>query len=145
MRMIQTGLFGFEVVPVEKKKKYKKKNIKHSEVPEDCCPQCFYAKEHKCTCRCGGRYHGVGAGLQKLDRFNGDTVLSESQAQPFKNQIQITSCRWCGADLSEEPIRAYPHSAGWTVLGFEEPQWLYIVCPRCGYQWALWKLGFPRS
>lgn len=27
------------------------------------------------------------------------------------------------------------------VAGFEMPQWLYVVCRKCKYQWALWKLG----
>lgn len=22
--------------------------------------------------------------------------------------------------------------------------WLYIKCPRCGYEWSLWKLGVSR-
>jgi len=23
--------------------------------------------------------------------------------------------------------------------------WLYVTCPKCKYEWALWKLGVPRD
>lgn len=53
-------------------------------------------------------------------------------------------CEWCRAPL-RGPIQHYPHPGGWKVAGEEGRQWLYVVCPKCGYQWALWKLGFPRE
>ena len=33
-----------------------------------------------------------------------------------------------------------PHEGGILVLGMGR-QWVYIHCPKCGYDWALWKLG----
>lgn len=48
-------------------------------------------------------------------------------------------------DLSNLPVQHYPHSGGWIIAGYEKRQWLYVVCPRCGYQWALSKLGVPRE
>lgn len=75
-----------------------------------------------------------------------DRDLPERLAEPFKKQVKERICRWCGADLSKEPIKHYgPHSGGWTVPGYDEPRWLYIVCPSCKYQWALWKLGVKRE
>jgi len=63
----------------------------------------------------------------------------------YKNMIFETHCRDCGHALLSSPIQTYPHDAGWTVQGYEEKQWLYITCPGCGYEWALWKLGVPRD
>jgi uncharacterized protein with PIN domain len=53
-------------------------------------------------------------------------------------------CRDCGASLRRRPIEHYPHSRGWRVTDFAEKLWLYITCGRCGYGWALWKLGVPQ-
>lgn len=62
-------------------------------------------------------------------------------------QITPTDCRWC-EDKGKGtlgPIEHYDHSGGWPVKGFEKKQWLYRTCNRCGYQWAIWKLGVSRS
>ena len=53
------------------------------------------------------------------------------------------SCKWCGAKLPEK-IKAYKHRYGWYVRG-KGKWWLYITCPKCGYDWNLEKLGLPRS
>lgn len=40
-------------------------------IEEFCCKACYYAKKKPCTCRCGGKYHGVGKaqiGVQEIDR-----------------------------------------------------------------------------
>lgn len=52
--------------------------------------------------------------------------------------------------VSETPPRGwvleyYPHDGGWDVDGFPHKLWLYIVCPKCHYQSALWKIGIPRQ
>jgi len=72
-----------------------------------------------------------------------DPVLSPQQAEPFLNQISDWTCS-CGRDLHGLPIYRYPHDAGWKVSGIIEPQWLYIHCPKCDYDLAIWKLGIPR-
>jgi hypothetical protein len=56
-------------------------------------------------------------------------------------------CRWCLASLKDEPIKGYPHPSGWRIEGLPENEkyWLYVECPECGYQWALWKLGVKRD
>lgn len=40
-------------------------------------------------------------------------------------------------------IRSYDHPCGYHLPGFENPQWVYLECPSCGYQWSWWKLHGP--
>jgi len=54
-------------------------------------------------------------------------------------------CYWDDTPLSGQTVHLYKHSGGWKVRGFVDLQWLYVVCPKCGYQWALWKLGLSRT
>lgn len=53
-------------------------------------------------------------------------------------------CQSCGEDISGEGIAHYEHKKGWFVKGFKKKRWLYVICPNCGYQNALWKLGIKR-
>ena len=47
----------------------------------------------------------------------------------------------CGATLHGSHIRHYgPHEGGYHVEGFEEKRWVYVTCPRCGYDWTLHKI-----
>ena len=48
-------------------------------------------------------------------------------------------CPRCNVKLGY--VEHYPHSGGWRVDGLEPRQWLYKNCPKCGYDWALWKIG----
>lgn len=53
-----------------------------------------------------------------------------------------TTC-FCGASLSGIDVETYPHGDGWkTDIG---KVWIYVTCPKCGYQWAIWKLGVSRE
>jgi len=62
------------------------------------------------------------------------------------SKLIITDRCSCGfKGLSKLPIEHYDHSGGWKVDGFLKRQWLYVTCPKCEYQWALWKLGVPRN
>lgn len=112
-----------------------------------CCEACWNATEERCTCHCGGTFHGAGRNNQDAPE---DPTLSREQAQHFREHITKTRC-WDArhpseeVDLSMEPILYYPHSGGWPVPGLAGTYWLYITCPKCGYQWALWKLGVPRT
>ena len=45
--------------------------------------------------------------------------------------------------LASLPIEYYDHEGGWKVEGFENRQWLSVVCPKCKYGWSLWKLDVP--
>ena len=63
----------------------------------------------------------------------------------YRRQIKETTCLWCGyKDLDQLPIEYYPHEDGWWLETLQKKQWLFIHCPKCGYDWALWKLGVHR-
>ena len=106
-----------------------------------CCEACWNAREKKCTCHCGGIYHGEG--LKREENY-GDKIIADGLVQHYLEQISDFRCRWCGADMKGESVHGYEHVGGWVVHGYDEKQWLYIVCPKCHYQWALWKLGVTR-
>ena len=75
-------------------------------------------------------------------------ALTETQSislEEYRKLLKLNECRRCHFEgLLQEVISHYPHSGGWKVQGFDKPQWLFIVCPKCKYQWALWKLGVSR-
>lgn len=49
----------------------------------------------------------------------------------------------CGHDLRCEVVLGYQHDGGWfTPRG---RYWLFVKCPTCGYDTALWKMGVPRD
>jgi hypothetical protein len=54
----------------------------------------------------------------------------------------------CGQDLTGCEIDGYVHAEGWDVKrldGHMTRYWLYITCPKCKNQWAIWKLGVSRD
>lgn len=56
-------------------------------------------------------------------------------------------CRWDGAKLPQH-VESYPHEGGWYVKtddGTVDKAWLFIKCPKCGYDWSFNKLGVPRA
>ena len=62
--------------------------------------------------------------------------------EDYRNKIRIGQCRFCEFEgLNNEEIKAYDHLGGYKVDGFKKRQWLFIVCPQCQYEFALWKLG----
>ena len=56
-----------------------------------------------------------------------------------RKQIGRLKCT-CGETIDEDNIEMYPHNNGMEIEGMEKRQWIYIHCPSCGYDWALWKL-----
>ena len=73
--------------------------------------------------------------------------LIDCTVEGYRKAIKVTKCEHCGYEgLNELSIEMYPHDYGWPVV--EEPkqkQWLYVTCPECDCEWALWKLGVPRQ
>lgn len=61
----------------------------------------------------------------------------------YERLVGPQRCKTCGGPLGL--IQCYPHPSGWPVEGSDEKLWLYKTCARCGYQWALWKLGVSIS
>lgn len=75
--------------------------------------------------------------------------------QDYQKQLEGKDCKWCrrknydnGTNeivlLENEPIAHYEHDGGHPVDGFHANRWLYVVCPKCKYQWSLGKLGLPK-
>jgi len=65
--------------------------------------------------------------------------LQERIQQCVSAGIGTTACRWCGEPIHPEEIRMYPHERGIRIRHAGR-QWVYLHCPKCGYDWALWKL-----
>jgi hypothetical protein len=79
-------------------------------------------------------------------------TLTEEQAAPFRATITKHLCTdsrhnppFSQVKLTHLPIQAYPHDGGWKVKGSPGLWWVYIVCPECEYEWAIYKLGVPRD
>jgi len=103
-------------------------------IPEGCCPQCYYATGPVCRCSCGGRYHGIGAKLSRLDEYAGyELIVNEAILEIFED----ASCLSCGESLRGAPVFGYEHPDGVDVDG--RKLWVFAVCPRCGYQNSLTK------
>lgn len=49
----------------------------------------------------------------------------------------------CGKSLTSAIVYTYDHECGDTLPGFSKPQWVFLICRRCGYQWAYWKIHGP--
>ena len=50
----------------------------------------------------------------------------------------LLRCAWCGAGL-RRAVCTEPHDGGFVALNGVK-LWAWVECPKCGYQWALWKL-----
>jgi len=104
-------------------------------IPDECCPQCYYATGPVCRCSCGGRYHGLGAKLARLDEYAGyEIIVDEAILKLFKD----ANCLACGHSLLDAPVYGYEHPDGIDVDG--RKVWIFAVCPRCGYQNSLAKI-----
>ena len=116
-------------------------------VPKACCTRCYYATQERCTCKCGGAYHGQGR-TRIVTVDTGDPTLPFQEEQLVNAAIpnEKDVCSDCELRLRSE-IYYFPHSAGWIVQGINnnEPVWLYKICPKCHYQWAISKLGVARE
>lgn len=49
-------------------------------------------------------------------------------------------CANCGARLKKGSIRSSDHPEGIEVKGFQQKQWVYFHCSKCGIDSALWKV-----
>ena len=71
--------------------------------------------------------------------------LSLDHSKQIMEKARIDFCQYCDTPLTGVQISHYPHPEGWDVKGHGNKLWLFIVCPQCNYQWALWKLGVFRE
>ena len=63
--------------------------------------------------------------------------------EDLAEEMRGKKCRWCATPLTPN-IHLYDHDCGLEVEGFAQRQWCYVICPKCKYEWAFWKLGIPR-
>ena len=60
----------------------------------------------------------------------------------YAQRVASRPCVGCNIPLPPAvKVERYNHIGGWEIEGFAVRQWLYVVCPKCEYQNALWKLG----
>lgn len=52
--------------------------------------------------------------------------------------LGVPKCLDCDEDITE--FYMYDHPSGYVIEGYDEPQWIYGHCNKCGYDSALWKL-----
>lgn len=77
---------------------------------------------------------------RKVELYN--KIMSYPTLEQHRQQITMVNCRWCQHEnIKDCPIEMDEHDNGWQVQGMAKKMWLWITCPGCGYQWALWKLG----
>ena len=114
-----------------------------------CCKACYLAKNEKCVCKCNGLHHGKGnpntlTHKAKRNKESGKFEHYYPSTEQYKKFITDPLCH-CGYNLMNEPILAYAHGDGWEVEETDEIQWLFIKCPKCAYDHALWRLGVSRE
>ena len=83
--------------------------------------------------------------MVNIDRILLGKKLSQEQSDRIFTQAPIKKCRCCNAELKGIRINWYHHKGGWKIEGMSMRVWLFIICPKCSYQNALWKLGYNRS
>lgn len=111
-----------------------------------CSPRCWNAKGTKCKCKCGGRHHKRGRIIDAANKKLSDDFVLNKEGQDFFRALMLNpAIDDCGVDITYEPIMAYEHPDGWRVKGYDKPLWLFIHCPKCGYDHSLWKLGVDRE
>lgn len=61
----------------------------------------------------------------------------------FTGRFWEKSCKFhpSPVSLNGQRLQIYDHIGGIKVEGLNQPQWLYMECPKCGYQWSHRKLS----
>jgi len=83
-----------------------------------------------------------------LDEFyskinRGELTLKQIQRFLIDNGAR---CWNCGRKYRGGEIKAYPHEGGYSILvrnsytKKKRRMWVYMLCKKCGYQTALWKI-----
>lgn len=69
---------------------------------------------------------------------------SETMQEIWRRVLQAErkEC-WCGTSISRGSLETCDHPGGYPLKGFGRPQWIWVTCPKCGYQMAYWKLHAP--
>lgn len=76
-------------------------------------------------------------------------MITEKTIEQYQAEVLMGAmkCKNCHADIRQETIKGldYDHSGGLRVKFQDHKKWLYLTCPKCGYDTSLVKLGFPRE
>lgn len=89
----------------------------------------LYAERRRCTC------HGAPKLFENL--------LDPLEDVPYRAPQHVEA--WPNPPCPGV-LQFYPHSSGWPVLRVPPPfnlvakYWIYVVCSKCGYEWAIRKL-----
>ena len=71
---------------------------------------------------------------QSLDESLYELITDPAILEVFED----AECVSCGEPLAGAPVYGYEHPDGINVDG--RKLWVFAVCPKCGYQNALWKV-----
>jgi len=76
-----------------------------------------------------------------------ETLIPRPFSDFYKARITRTVCSCGFVGLQDLNLRGYRHADGWPITWGDMTVkfWLYVTCPKCKYEWALWKLGVPRD
>ncbi|WP_048181333.1 DUF6011 domain-containing protein [Methanosarcina sp. MTP4] len=74
-----------------------------------------------------------------------DPIIASETLAEISRRARVANRKKCdcGKSLVSGEVKTYDHDCGETLAGFSHPQWVYLTCPKCGYQWAYWKLRGP--
>jgi len=76
-----------------------------------------------------------------------ETLIPRPFADFFMGHVTKKECSCGFKKLDQLSLWGYRHADGWPITWGEQTLkfWLYVTCPKCKYEWALWKLGVPRD
>lgn len=106
---------------------------------------CETATTRKCTCYCKGMYHGaeIQSRLFVMDdeqltvEYGGDVA---EEIQKLQGKKFTCFCKHIFDLTGNFQIFGYgPHDGGYADKNGKK-WWMYLHCPECEYEWALWKL-----
>jgi hypothetical protein len=83
-----------------------------------------------------------GTITNKRDARNSVSIIWD---KILKAPLNLQNC-FCGTPLNFGCLISYDHESGEKVPGFENPQWFYVHCLKCGYDTNIHKIGIrPRE
>ena len=57
----------------------------------------------------------------------------------IENFFDRHCCNICRSDFDKNIFKSYDHENGIHLEGFDKPQWIYKVCPKCGQEVSVYK------
>lgn len=105
---------------------------------------CENASTRKCICRCRGKYHGV----QVQHKLFEDTTIAINTGFGGEIGEVLTSIMgkkfncWCKHtfEVTEDLFESYGVHDGGHADKDGTKYWIHAHCPKCEYDWAIWKI-----